>query len=506
MTPSAKKTTTRKSAATRKSAGRKKSRRKSAGSGPSRVTVSVILVAVLVVLVGGIGLLKWSRSRSGQAALLSLGSEKMFAEVQTALGMALAEALPGFRPGPVTAGAGDAGSDDPTALDWPAEQFGPGAHVRCRQVPVAAERSYWEIQQDIAAAVGAVGGRVLWAERLLPEHLSDDQLVPSEERDLLRLDLGVRGKPTHTLVLYRAGRKPDLRWAWGAQRSAWLELLGGADQPTVALIVDDWGHNRTATTGAILDLPVPLTLAVLPGQPYSRHFALQGTDLILPPDAVGAGDGGEGIGESDDARQARLAAGCLVAVDVAGLSGRERTRRREIMLHLPMEPQGYPEIDPGPRAIMVGMAEDEIAALVDQALQALPQVTGVNNHMGSAATSDSATMAALMNVLHDRGLFFIDSLTTARSVAYTAARDAQVTAGKNRIFLDYENENADRITANLDRLVAAARATGTVVGICHPHPATAAVLTRRIPELQAQGVRFVTVSELLALRGTTAGS
>jgi hypothetical protein len=84
-------------------------------------------------------------------------------------------------------------------------------------------------------------------------------------------------------------------------------------------------------------------------------------------------------------------------------------------------------------------------------------------------------------------------------VAYDAARQQGIPALKNRLFLDYDNEDEQKITAKLNRLVQAARSTGYAVGIGHPHPATARVLAREIPRLVAEGVVFVTVSEMHAL-------
>jgi polysaccharide deacetylase 2 family uncharacterized protein YibQ len=149
---------------------------------------------------------------------------------------------------------------------------------------------------------------------------------------------------------------------------------------------------------------------------------------------------------------------------------------------------------------MVGMDEQAIGDRLDEALAALPTVTGVNNHMGSAATSDRPTMAALMQVLRGRDLLFIDSLTTSRSVAYAEAVKAGLPAAKNRIFLDYDSDNQVTIKANLEVLVQSARSSGFALGIGHPHRATAEVLAREIPRLVREGVRFVTVSEMLALR------
>jgi polysaccharide deacetylase 2 family uncharacterized protein YibQ len=149
---------------------------------------------------------------------------------------------------------------------------------------------------------------------------------------------------------------------------------------------------------------------------------------------------------------------------------------------------------------MVGMGEEAIGVLVDEAMAALPMITGVNNHMGSAATSDRPTMVALMKALRSRDLLFIDSLTSSQSVAYAEAVKAGLPTAKNRIFLDFDNKNMTTIKANLDVLVRSARSSGFALGICHPHRATAEVLAREVPRLLKEGVRFVTVSEMLSLR------
>ncbi|MEZ4387795.1 MAG: divergent polysaccharide deacetylase family protein [Candidatus Krumholzibacteriia bacterium] len=154
----------------------------------------------------------------------------------------------------------------------------------------------------------------------------------------------------------------------------------------------------------------------------------------------------------------------------------------------------------GPLAILVGMDRDAIAGVVDQALAALPNVRGVNNHQGSAATADQATMTALMAVLRERDLFFLDSLTTASSVAYQSALAAGVPTARNRIFLDDDPDSPQTIRKRLQTLIRSARATGAAIAIGHPHPATLSVLQQELPRLAADGIRFVTLSELMALR------
>ncbi len=446
-----------------------------------------VLAAAVVLLVVGIGALKWAETRAGRAALLGLGSERMHDDVQAAVEEALAGVLPQLAPGP-------AHEDRPGDRDRPAPEIGAGVVVRCRTLAVDHDRSWWSVQEEIARALAPVGARVIWGERLPTSRRGPDGRHPNEMLDVLRLDVGVVGHPTHTLILHRADRHPRVRWDGHANADAWDRLRAG-EGPVVALIIDDWGYGRNATTRRLLDLPVPLTMAVLPGQSYSRHFALQATDLLLPPTA----DAGPG---TDAARIVRRSVGAVVEVAVTAGRAPTTTRRREIMLHLPMQPQSWPDTDPGPDAIMVGMGRDDIVDRLDEALAGLPHARGVNNHMGSAATSDAPTMGALMAELRERGLYFVDSLTSSRSVAWDEARKAGLPTARNRLFLDYDNEDQERIAANLARLVEAARGTGFALGIAHPHRATAEVLARELPRLAAEGVRFVTVSEFLALRGS----
>jgi polysaccharide deacetylase 2 family uncharacterized protein YibQ len=477
---------------TRKSRTPAKSRRPAAaakrGAGNSAMLRRwrLVLAAAAVMVLIGTGLVNWMGSRRGQAVLLGMGAQKMYADVQATVETALTGIWPDLPAGPVSAS---------TDHDWPAPAFGPGAMIRCRRVTVPANQSWWEIQAGVSVALDAVGARVLWGERLLPERLDPDQLAPNEERDLLRLDVGVTGRPTHTLVLARPGAQPNLQWGGGPGLTRWAEF-SGSTTPSIALIIDDWGQGKTGSALSILDLPVPLTLAVLPDLPYSRFFSLQRTELVLPP-----GHEAESVAAARvSSRATRLTRGCFVEVT----TGRHRVtipaQRREVFLHLPMQPEDYPGTNPGPDAVLVGMSEDDIRLRLETALGTLTAVTGVNNHMGSAATSDTPTMRNLMSVLKNKDLIFVDSLTTARSVAYAEAVRADVPAARNRIFLDYDNENEAAIATNLQRLVNSARSSGLVVGIGHPHPATAAVLEREIPRLLREGVRFVTVSELMALR------
>jgi len=458
----------------------------------------IILIIAALVVIAGTGVLSWSRTDAGRARLLRLGVDRYRDPVQRAVGEAVAEVLPAYR---AVAVAADTEAEDPLACDWPLPDAGAEAIILCRIVRAPAGLSLWEVQAALAEALEPRGAEILWGERMSrPTGRWSSSQSAGEEADLLRLDLGVSGTATHTLIIHpEPTDTPRLRWGADIERERASDLLGSLDRPTVAIIIDDWGNTQNETTRGLLRLNEALTLSILPGLPYSRQYALKATDLALPA-AVST------VGPAGDASRQRLARGCPVTLSLTRRRGGEPPRRRrEIMLHLPMEPQGYPGINPGKAFIRVGMGRDEMETLVADALTSLPGVTGVNNHMGSAATADRATMERLMDVLESRNLFFLDSMTTSRSTAAEVARGAGLATLTSRLFLDQAKRDREQVRTLLARLVQAARATGGVVGICHPYPETLAVLAEELPRYRRAGIRFVTASELLALQRERAG-
>ena len=478
--------------ARKKSSSKGKTRRGPARGGASRARWTVLAIALLAV-VAGIGVLNWARTDAGRARLLRLGADRFRGDVQAAVDGVLAGTFEGYTAGPVAA---DAEGADPTAHDWPFADAGPDAAVRCRIAAAPEGLSLWEVQAALIESLSPVGGEVLWGERLRrPAGRWSAGPATDGRDDLLRLDLGVPGAATHTLVIHPAGTPaPSVRWGADARGESMTDLLGPLDAPTVAVVVDDWGNAQNETTRGLLRLDIPLTLSILPGQPHSRHYALKATELALPAESAGPA-----APEASAVRE-RLARGCPVGLSLSRReSGAPPRKRREVMLHLPMEPQGYPALNPGDRFVNVGMSRRDIATLVDASLASLPGVRGVNNHMGSAATADEATMSRLMAVLGKRGLFFLDSMTTSRSVGVESARRAGLPVLANRLFLDQQDRSREQVRDLLARLVRAARATGSAVGICHPYPETLAILAEELPRYRREGVRFVTTSEMLAL-------
>jgi polysaccharide deacetylase 2 family uncharacterized protein YibQ len=226
-----------------------------------------------------------------------------------------------------------------------------------------------------------------------------------------------------------------------------VELAPAPAGPRLAIILDDLGQDYSAAE-AIFALPYPLTISVLPNNPHS--------------------------------------------VDIA-----EEAHRRgyEVMLHLPMESVSQRRAES--HELRPGMSQRDVSSLVEGFISAVPGVGGVNNHQGSESTANTQLMNELMRVLHEHKLFYIDSRTTAATVAFDAARRAGVpTAYRNVPFLDDVTE-VGAVSRQLRLAIREAREKNDAIAIGHPHPATLKALREILPEAKAQGVRLVYASELV---------
>jgi uncharacterized protein len=216
-------------------------------------------------------------------------------------------------------------------------------------------------------------------------------------------------------------------------------------RPVIALVIDDAGVDPALTRRAI-DLGIPMTVAFLPYAPQTPELA-----------------------------------------QLAQASG------HDTFLHMPMEPYGLE--DPGPGALTRHLPPPELARRVEYALASVPGAIGLNNHMGSAFTSDVRAMRAALAPLRDRDLIFLDSLTSGRSRAAVAAEEVGLTTLRRSVFIDHE---AGRVEAMLEQLVDLARRDGHAIAIGHPRDDTLATLEAWLARGGHSGVRFVTITEYLS--------
>lgn len=229
----------------------------------------------------------------------------------------------------------------------------------------------------------------------------------------------------------------------GAQASAEAVYL--------AVIIDDLGNARGVGERAAA-LPGPVTCSVLPHTPYAVQLA-----------------------------------------------GRCKDEGKEVLLHLPMQPQD-PEAKPGRGVLLLGQPRAEFRAAVADGLAAVPDADGVNNHMGSLLTRHIGYMHWLMQDLaRHPDLVFVDSMTTAHSRALMAARAHGMPATRRDLFLD-DDPSPAAVRRQWDRLIRQARARGSALGIGHPRPATLDLLDEELEALDEEGIILVSVAELIRHR------
>lgn len=167
----------------------------------------------------------------------------------------------------------------------------------------------------------------------------------------------------------------------------------------------------------------------------------------------------------------------------------------EILIHIPMEPLAYPDIDPGPQAIFSFDTKEQVEKKITMMIQDLPYAVGANNHMGSKATQDCDLMNWTMDVLKKKNLFFIDSVTANSSCAYENASAKKIPTAKRDVFLD-NKDDYDSIYNQFEELKRIARRNGAAIGIGHFHRVnTIKVLKEQSPLLEEERFTLIFASE-----------
>lgn len=222
-------------------------------------------------------------------------------------------------------------------------------------------------------------------------------------------------------------------------------------KPKLAIIIDDFGYSNNDVIRGFIRLNEKLTFSVIPGHPYSRWTAAEGSK-----------------------------------------------HNKEILIHMPMEPERT-EYKTGEDQYMIRLAmrrlevEERIAA----ALMELPEAVGMNNHMGSLATADNELMNTVMKSLREKGLFFVDSFTSPRSVAYEAARSQGLPAACRSVFLDNQRDKS-AIQAQLEKAIEVAKRRGSAIAIGHVYPETLEVLEELIETGKFAGITLCFASEIVS--------
>ena len=179
---------------------------------------------------------------------------------------------------------------------------------------------------------------------------------------------------------------------------SYKEKKQGKPKKIFAIIIDDFGYYKSALLDKFLNLDKKIVFAIIPSLSYSKDIMQKAKD-----------------------------------------------NQRKTIIHMPMEPLSYPKDNPGENALFVNMSKSKIKQLVDSYTEELPYCLGANNHMGSLATVDEKTMNAVLEVLKEKNMFFIDSRTNSASIAYDIAKEKMISTVKRDIFLDVPDESKKNV-------------------------------------------------------------
>ncbi|MFQ3171215.1 MAG: polysaccharide deacetylase 2 family uncharacterized protein YibQ [Oleispira sp.] len=213
----------------------------------------------------------------------------------------------------------------------------------------------------------------------------------------------------------------------------------------LVIIIDDIG-NSYELGNAMVELEGPLTLAFLPHTPYAKKLA-----------------------------------------------NKAYLQEKEIILHAPMENTVKAALGLG--ALTQALTETELKQTLRKAIASIPHVQGINNHMGSALTQNKQAMKWVMETLQDEQLYFIDSLTSANSVAYTLAQQQGLPSLKRHVFLDNDTSTA-ALNKQWQLALRIAEKYGKAVLIAHPYTESHHFLAQKIPQLSNQNIELVHASQL----------
>ena len=254
----------------------------------------------------------------------------------------------------------------------------------------------------------------------------------SQGSEFLQLEVKVLDRVTHHLIFIPS------------TPSAFKTAL----HPKIAIVIDDLG-GENKISHELLRWDIPLTFSILPFAPHSQTLA-------------------------------------------------EEAHRRgiEVILHLPMEPHGYPEIRPGEGVLLLEMDEVKLLQQLSKDIDAVPYIKGVSNHMGSRLMEDPEKLKVVFSELKRRGLFFLDSRTTPQTLGLQIAQSVGLKAMERSLFIDH-SLNEEKIKQKIKRLIQVSLLNGKAIGIGHPHPSTLKSLKEMIPQIREKGIEIVPLSEVI---------
>ena len=254
----------------------------------------------------------------------------------------------------------------------------------------------------------------------------------SPSAESLRVDVRVQNRRTHQLIFVVLQPKAEK----------------AALRPKIALVIDDLGGERLIAR-ELLQWDIPVTFSILPFTPYAKTIA-------------------------KEAHQ----------------------KGKEVILHIPMEPHGYPKVKPGEGGLLEEMNEESLRRQLIKDIEAVPYIKGASNHMGSRLMEDHEKVKIVLSELKRRKLYFLDSRTTPQTVGIHEAQSIGVKTMERSLFIDHSLDEED-IKEKIEKLIRLSLSNGKAIGIGHPHASTIKSIKEMIPKIKEKGIELVPLSAVI---------
>ncbi len=251
-------------------------------------------------------------------------------------------------------------------------------------------------------------------------------------KDSLQLVLSLQGRITHQLTFL----------------SPQATVLKTSLRPKVAIVIDDLGLEYSISK-ELVQWDFPITFSILPFTPYAKTIATEA-----------------------------------------------HKRGKEVILHLPMEPHGYPGVQPGEGVLLKEMDEETLLRQLFRDIEEVPYIKGVSNHMGSRMMEDHEKVRIVLSELKRRDLYFLDSRTSPQTVGLKVAKSLGLKAMERNLFID-NSLNEEEIKQKIESLIQFSLTHGKAIGIGHPHPSTLKSLKEMIPKMKEKGIEIVPLSSIM---------
>ncbi len=257
-----------------------------------------------------------------------------------------------------------------------------------------------------------------------------------DKDNCLKINVSIKRFKTHQLTFCYTSPVPEQQI-----------LLEDAYQ--VSIVIDDLGENYKIFK-KLLAMHTPFTFSILPFQTHSIRIANEAYE-----------------------------------------------KGREIILHLPLEPKDSFNNSINHGTLLTSMRKDQLLAQLERNINAVPHISGVSSHMGSKFTEDKAKMEILLKAIKEKGLYFLDSRTTKKTVGYALAKKMGIKTAQRDLFIDNDKDSLYIEEQLKSILPLVKKIGGNAIAIGHPYPTTISALEKTLPILEEQGVKFVPLSQMV---------